>query len=187
MRSARLGSTVGLTPVLLTLSAFALSLQAQAVSPATCSEETIWTDIVGAERLYWEAIQTLDQWGEGQEAAEMFAQSAALRVRCDPQVFSLLRMSALLYQRAGNLEEAQRTMYRAAEVAVRAGKLLAAAHAYLDYAALSNELGETQAAVDAGTKAELISRLPALSDWAKLTIRDRMEWREAPAIPSASS
>jgi hypothetical protein len=142
---------------------------------------------VGAERLYWEAIRALDRADEAEKAALLFGQSASLRVRCDPQVLPLIRMSALLHQRTGNLKEAQRTMYRVAEFAARTGQLLAAAHAYLDYAALSNELGETQAAVDAATKAELISRLPALSDWAKLTIRDRMEWREAPAIPSASS
>ena len=74
-------------------------------------------------------------------------------------------------------------MYRAAEAGARTGQLLAAAHAYLDYAALSGELGDMQAAMDAATKAELISRLPALSDWARSTIRDRMEWK-ATDIPS---
>jgi tetratricopeptide (TPR) repeat protein len=168
------------------LSSLAFSLRAQAVSPATCSDEAIWTDIVGAERLYWEAIRALDQADEAERAALLFGQSASLRVRCDPQALPLIRMSALLYQRAGNLQEGQRTMYRAAELAARTGQLLAAAHAYLDYAVLSHELGDTQAAVDAATKAELISRLPALSEWARSTIRDRMEWKQTAVIPSAS-
>ena len=186
MRSARLGSMIGLTVLLLAPSPPASSLHAQAASPATCSDEAIWTDIVGAERLYWEAIRALDQGDEAEKAALLFGQSASLRVRCDPQVLPLIRMSALLYQRAGNLKESQRTMYRVAEFAARTGQLLAAAHAYLDYAVLSHELGDTEAAVDAATKAELISRLPALSDWARSTIRDRMEWKQTALIPSAS-
>lgn len=183
MRTASQRSLLGFTALLLVQSPLAFPLQAQAASPAKCSDEAVWTDIVGAERVYWEAIKTLDLGEDVERAALLFAQSASLRVLCDPQVFPLLRMSGLLYHRAGNLKEAQRTMYRAAEVAARTGQLLAAAHAYLDYAALSIKLGDTQAAMDAATKAELISRLPALSDWERSTIRDRMEWKES-VIPS---
>ena len=183
MRTASQRSLLGFTALLLVQSALASPLQAEAAAAFKCSDEAVWTDIVGAERLYWEAIKTLHRGEEGEKAALLFGQSASLRVLCDPQVLPLLRMSALLYHRAGNLKEAQRTMYRAAEAGARTGQLLAAAHAYLDYAALSGELGDMQAAMDAATKAKLISRLPALSDWARSTIRDRMEWK-ATVIPS---
>ena len=95
-------------------------------------------------------------------------------------------MSALLYHRVGNLSEASRTMYQAAEVAIRTRKMLAAAHAYLDYAALLNQLGDVQAAVEAARKAGAISNLPALADWARSTIRDRMQWKNADAFSWSS-
>ena len=179
LQSAGFGSLLALL-VFSLAAAWLVPPQAVASVPdSDCADSRVWTDIVGAERAYWEAIKVLEGGERGVEAAQLFEQSAALRVLCDPQVFSLLRLAALLYHRTGELERARRTMLRAADVGVRTRKILAAAHAYLDYSALSNELGDTKAAVDGARKAEALSHSPALSEWARSTILDRMDWRQA--------
>jgi hypothetical protein len=141
---------------------------------ADCTEDKQWADVIGAEDVYREAIEVLEAGGPGAEAAALFEQSAALRVVCDRQVLSLLRMASWLYYRAGELGKARNTMLRAAHVGVRTDRLLAAAHSYLDSAALSSELGETDAAVEAALKAQALAESPAMTELARSTIMDRM-------------
>ena len=150
---------------------------------ADCTEDKQWADVVGAEDVYREAIEVLEAGGPGAEAAALFEQSAALRVVCDRQVLSLLRMASWLYSRAGEIGKARNAMLRAAYVGVRTNRLLAAAHAYLDAAALSGELGETDAAMEAALKAQALAESPMLNDLARSTIMDRMGFGRA--VPAA--
>ena len=171
-----------LTPLLLA-AAFAPQPAVAVPLGTDCTEDKQWADVIGAEDMYRQGIEMLESGGPGAEVASLFEQSAALRVVCDRQVLSLLRMASWLYYRAGELTKARNTMLRAAHVAVRTERLLAAAHSYLDSAALSSELGETDAAVEAALKAQALAESPTMTELARSTIMDRMGLGQA--VPAA--
>lgn len=132
-------------------------------------------DAATADRLHAEAVSLLPQAGEAARTARLLERAAELRPPCDVTATQELTWAARAYHSLGRTEKARSTMLRAAERAVWTGDVVAAAHAYLDAAALAIELAERDAAVDAVARAEVLSSSPLLTEVQRRHILSRID------------
>lgn len=157
---------------------FVLAFAASAVAAPTAPDpgcEPDWDEVATADQLHAEAVALLPKAGEAARTARLLERAAELRPACDVTATKELTWAARAYHSLGRTEKARTTMLRAAERAVWTGDVVAAAHAYLDAAALAIELAERDAAVAAVGRAEVLSASPLLSDGQRRQILRRIE------------
>lgn len=127
-----------------------------------------------ADRIHAEAMSLLPQSGEAARVAGLLERAAELRTPCDVAAIEELRLAGRAWHSVGRVDRARQSMRRAAELAVWTGHVVAAAHAYLDEAALAAEQGDVPAARQALENADRLSVSPLLTADQRAGIRARI-------------
>jgi hypothetical protein len=127
-----------------------------------------------ADQLEKQAGELHDQLARYPEAARLYKQSAALRAEADPRAVEALAMAAHLYNYAGRLFDARKTMEQAAKRALAGGDVLRASIANMEAAMFAYKDGNLEEMQRLGRKALKLSESPLLTEEQRATIVSRL-------------
>lgn len=117
------------------------------------------------------------------QAADLFEQSAEIRMAADPRAVTCLRSAAMLRYNTGNKRKGLGLMEKAADRAIRLGDVISAANAYIDAAVIAAELRQGDRARELGERAVLLAKSPLLSDDQRGALEYRMAgWATATQV-----
>lgn len=126
--------------------------------------------------------QRQEQW---RDVAELLTRDAAERAIGSETALDNLRHAAMIRFSIGEPGQALLLMLEAAEEAAMVGRLMTAAHSYLDGAWIAQALGSEEQAIDLARRALLLARSPHLSKVDRDAIRRRVSTSVPDAIVSA--
>ena len=130
--------------------------------------------VARADRLEAEAAALPSELAQFPKAARLYEEAAAARPFGETRTAQSLRTAAFYRYHSGNSAASVRLLERAAENALAAGDVVAAANSYIDAALVADEMRATDRSVDLAQRAERLSRSPLLDATQRGALRTRI-------------